>query len=215
MKVNSSETKKNSKRKTFDLACNTSETELSSVLRSEIDLDVGGKKSLKKQKDDLAKESKGKGFRYYYNKSQIQCAYCKRIGHNKYNCVEATSCFYCLGRHRRKDCPVFLTCFRCGNEGHTKVECQTEKKAICMKCKRINHTAENCPFLTTTAKIERKQNIAIEKINCLVCNEKGHTNCLELSLSESFLKKRSSDVFHKGINNTNVNIKKFKLYNGK
>lgn len=84
-------------------------------------------------------------------KALKECEICGEKGHTKKDCNH-TLCASCgvTDQHTTRDCPVGILCFRCGQRGHRRNECQTDPRRMprnrdCSRCGSHNHTESTCP----------------------------------------------------------------------
>lgn len=80
-----------------------------------------------------------------------ECEVCGERGHTKRNCSHLL-CASCgaTDEHTTRDCPVGVSCFRCGMKGHRRNECTADVRRMpsrCRRCGASNHMEESCPTL--------------------------------------------------------------------
>jgi predicted GIY-YIG superfamily endonuclease len=66
-------------------------------------------------------------------------------------------CYICKGNHFAKNCPNKLTCYTCGEVGHTSPQCRFSRKGSmkCHTCGKYGH-------------------VSCKQIKCYSCGELGH-----------------------------------------
>lgn len=84
--------------------------------------------------------------RYFVDKEQVLCHYCRKRGHKFRDCTEAaTRCNLCREDHDPMRCPLSEICYQCFQRGHVKTDCPNYgKQKYCEYCRVNGHSTMDC-----------------------------------------------------------------------
>ncbi|CAD8164067.1 unnamed protein product [Paramecium octaurelia] len=128
-------------------------------------------------KQDLKDELELGANRYYQQNPFEYCYRCKQTGHQERQCTEQLNiqCNYCLSQKHVGDICSNVSCFRCNQMGHRKYDCKFQQRLQqCINCGKNTHKEQDCGVLTYNIQI------FLDQIECLVCRNYGHINCLNI-----------------------------------
>ncbi|SCU91602.1 LADA_0F10946g1_1 [Lachancea dasiensis] len=111
--------------------------------------------------------------------AEPKCNNCSQRGHFKRDCPHVI-CSYCglMDDHYSQHCPKAIRCANCNGEGHYRSQCPHKwRRIFCTLCNSKRHSRDRCPSIWRSYYLlqgNRRRALAIHKIYCYNCGEKGH-----------------------------------------
>ncbi|EAR89728.2 zinc knuckle protein (macronuclear) [Tetrahymena thermophila SB210] len=139
---------------------------------------------------DLFEYDKNNRYFQQEQKPQMTCRRCKQQGHFERMCMLEVKdvCNNCLGDHFARQCQQKI-CYSCSQFGHASANCPKQNQQKCSRCQKPGHIKADCGAIFMNSYSKYKQNTPFngieeewkktddQKIKCMVCHKKGHSNC--------------------------------------